>query len=249
MYHQGTVEGSAVRLASLLALAGIGLFGLAVPAGAAGLAGSASTSPAGSGQAYTCAVTVGTSATTASRVPMSLTAAEPATVGTPDMLMLSAPASALGSAFPASATPVSASALAGLGGTGSVPLTGLADTGNGMFRLTGPWMPQQAGMVRIFAPHRFAARLREQTAVVVSVACTAATATTTTTRVMVQAAATMADSASPSAPAAAGAPNTGGGGSLRAGSDLPLAAGGAAAVLTGLGITLCMLRRRRGVTG
>jgi hypothetical protein len=166
------------------------------------------------------------------------------------MLMLSAPASALGSAFPASATPVWASALAGLGGTGSVPLTGLADTGNGMFRLTGPWMPQKAGMVRIIAPHRFAARLREQAAVMVSVACTAATATTTTTQVMVQAAAAMADSASPSAPAAAaGAPNTGGGGSLHPGSDLPLAAGGAAAVLAGLGITLYTLRRRRGVTG
>jgi hypothetical protein len=45
VYHQGTVEGSAVRLASLLGLASIGLFGLAVPAGAAGLAGLASTSP------------------------------------------------------------------------------------------------------------------------------------------------------------------------------------------------------------
>ena len=36
MYHQGTVRGSAVRAASLLALAGAGLFGLAATAGAAG---------------------------------------------------------------------------------------------------------------------------------------------------------------------------------------------------------------------
>ena len=36
MYHQGTVQGSAVRAASLLALAGAGLFGLAATAGAAG---------------------------------------------------------------------------------------------------------------------------------------------------------------------------------------------------------------------
>ena len=71
-------------------------------------------------------------------------------------------------------------------------MTGLADTGNGMFRLTGPWMPAKAGMASIFAPHTFAARLREQTAVTVAVICTAATATTTTTQVMVQAAATTA---------------------------------------------------------
>jgi hypothetical protein len=102
-------------------------------------------------------------------------------------------------------------------------------------------------MARIFAPHRFAARLREQTAVTVAVACTAVTATTTTTQVMVQASATAAGTAAASPPAAApGAPDTGGGGSLHAGSDLPLAAGGAAAVLAGLGITLFTLRRRRG---
>ena len=203
------------------------------------------------GQAYTCTVTVGTSTTTASRVPMQLTATGPATVGRQDMVMLSAPASALGSAFPVSASPMSASGVADLGGTypGSVPMTGLADQGNGMFRLTGPWMPTQAGMTQIFAPHRFAARLREQTAVAVTVACTAVTPTTTTTQVMVQAAASTAGTATPSAPAAApGAPNTGGGGSLHPGSDLPLAAGGAAAVLAGLGITLYTLRRRRGLT-
>lgn len=41
MYHQGTVQGSAVRAASLLALAGAGLFGLAATAGAAGTTASA----------------------------------------------------------------------------------------------------------------------------------------------------------------------------------------------------------------
>jgi len=208
--------------------------------------GTAASTP---GQVYTCTVTVGTASTTASRVPMRLTATGPAAVGRPDMVMLSAPASTLGSAFPASASPMSVSGLAALGGTagGSVPLTGLADPGNGMFRLTGPWMPHTAGMVRIFAPHRFAARLREQTAVTVTVACTAVTATTTTTQVMVQAAATAAGTAAASPPAAApGAPDTGGGGSLHPGSDLPLAAGGTAAVLAGLGITLFTLRRRRG---
>ena len=103
-------------------------------------------------------------------------------------------------------------------------------------------------MARIFAPHSFAARLREQTAVTVAVACTAAT-TTTTTQVMVQAAASTAGTATASAPAAAaGAPNTGGGGSLHPGRDLPLAAAGAAAVLAGLAITLYTLRRRRGLT-
>jgi len=121
-----------------------------------------------------------------------------------------------------------------------------------MFRLTGPWMPAKAGMARIFAPRTFAARLREQTAVTVAVACTAATTTTTTTtttQVMVQAAASTAGTATASAPAtAAGAPNTGGGGSLHPGSDLPLAAAGAAVVLAGLAITLYTLRRRRGLS-
>jgi hypothetical protein len=66
---------------------------------------------------------------------------------------------------------------------------------------------------------------------------------------MVQAAASTASTATASAPAAAaGAPNTGAGGSLRPGSDLPLAAAGAAAVLAGLAITLFMLKRRRGLT-
>ena len=313
MYHQGTVRGSAVRAASLLALAGAGLFGPAATAGATGTtpatgaipvgyscnlaaygqtlaplnipaalsaessasAGSASpaqrapltcttssattvqvTAAAGTatgapGQTYTCTVTVGSSTTTASRVPMSLTATGPATVGMQDMVALSAPASTLGSAFPVTASPMSVSGVASLGGTyaGSVPMTGLADTGNGMFRLTGPWMPTKAGLASIFAPHTFAARLREQTAVTVAVTCTAATATTTTTQVMVQAAASTAGTATASAPAAApGAPNTGGGGSLHPGSDLPLAAAGAAAVLAGLAITLYRLRRRRGLT-
>src|SRR5208282_4062008 len=108
-------------------------------------AGTATGAP---GQTYTCTVTVGLSTTTASRVPMSLTATGPATVGMPDMVTLSAPASTLGSAFPVTASPMSVSGVAGLGGTdaGSVPMTGLADTGNGMFRLTGPWMPTKAGM-------------------------------------------------------------------------------------------------------
>ena len=203
------------------------------------------------GQAYTCTVTVGTSTTTVSRVPVSLTATGPATVGMQDMVTLSAPASTLGSGFPVSASPMSVSGVAGLGGAyaGNVPMTGLADTGNGMVRLTGPWMPVKAGMARIFAPRTFAARMREQTAVTVAVACTAATATTTTTQVMVQAAASTAGTATASAPStAAGAPNTGGGGSLHPGSDLPLAAAGGAVVLAGLAITLYTLRRRRGLT-
>jgi hypothetical protein len=181
---------------------------------------------------------------------MSLTATGPATVGMQDMVTLATPASTLGSTFPSSALPMSVSGVAGLGGTsaGHVPMTGLADAGNGMFRLTGPWMPTRVGMARIFAPRWFAARLREQTAVTVAVACTAATTTTTTTQVMVQAAASTAGTATASAPAAApGAPNTGGGGSLHPGSDLPLAAAGAAAALAGLAITLYVLRRRRGL--
>jgi len=211
-------------------------------------AGTATGAP---GQTYACKVTVGSSTTTASQVPMSLTATGPATVGMQDMVTLSAPASTLGSAFPVTASPMSVSGVASLGGTyaGSVPMTGLTDTGNGMFRLTGPWMPTKAGLASIFAPHTFAARLREQTAVTVAVTCTAATTTTTTTQVMVQAAASTAGTATASAPAAApGAPNTGGGGSLHPGSDLPLAAAGAGAVLAGLAITLYTLRRRRGLT-
>jgi len=70
-----------------------------------------------------------------------------------------------------------------------------------------------------------------------------------TTQVMVQAAANTAGTATASAPTAApGAPNTGGGGSLHPGSDLPLAAAGAAVVLAGLAITLYTLRRRRDLT-
>lgn len=260
------------NVVSPLALAGAGLLGLAVPASAASMPSvTYSCSLAGYAQglaplsipaaltAQSAAGTVTVTLTT-QPVPMRLTTAAPATAGTPDTLMLSAPASTLGSAFPVSATPMAASGLASLGGAGggmasgalTVPLTGLADTGNGMFRLTGPWTPRVPGMVRITAPRRFTARLREQTAVTVSVACTAATATTTTTRVMVQvaASASAAGMASEAAPAASpGAPNTGAGGSLRPGSDLPLAAGGTAAFLAGLAIVLYTLRRRSGTAG
>ncbi len=47
MYHQGTVRGSAVRAASLLALAGAGLSGLAATAGAAGITAGAAGTAAG----------------------------------------------------------------------------------------------------------------------------------------------------------------------------------------------------------
>ena len=98
------------------------------------------------GQAYTCTVTVGTSTTTASQVPMSLTATGPATVGMQDMVTLSAPASTLGSAFPSAPRQCPCRARRPCpGGTaaGNLPMTGLADTGNGIFRLTGPWMPAE----------------------------------------------------------------------------------------------------------
>jgi len=85
------------------------------------------------GQVYTCTVTVGTSAPAVSRVPMTLTATGPATVGRPDTVMLAAPAGALGSAFPVSAAPMFVSGAADLEGgdrtdAGTVPMTGLADT-------------------------------------------------------------------------------------------------------------------------
>lgn len=208
---------------------------------------------AGTGQPYTCTITVGSTSTTASRVPMRLTATRMGTVGSQDAVTLSAPVSELGSAFPASAAPMSVTGSAPLGGTyaGTIPMTGLADSGDGSFQLTGHWMPQSPGNVRIFAPHRFAASLREQTATMVTVACTATSATTTSTQVKVKvsrsSAAAVASASASTAPAAApGAPNTGGGGSLHSASELPLAAGGAAMVVAGLAITGYAVKRRRG---
>jgi hypothetical protein len=208
---------------------------------------------AGTSQPYSCAITVGTTSTTASRVPMQLTATRPGTVGSQDAVTLATPVGALGSAFPASAVPMSVTGSAALGGAargGSIPMTGLADSGNGDLQVTGHWMPGSAGMVRIFAPHRFAARLREQTATMVTVACTATSATTSSTQVMVKVsrtpAAAAASAGATAAPAAApGAPNTGGGGSLHSASELPLVAGGAAAVLAGLAVTGYAVMRRR----
>jgi hypothetical protein len=208
-----------------------------------------------SGQSYACTVTAGTSTTTVRQVRATLSATGSATVGVPDTVALSAPASALGAGFPDSATPMSESGTAGLGGAsqGSVPMTGLADAGNGKLTLTGRFTPETAGMVRISAPHSFAARLQQRTttATTVLVTCTKATATTTTTQVMVQAAASpaAADASARASAAAPGAPNTGGGGSLHPASDLLLAAGGAAAACAGLGIALYALRRRRGLSG
>jgi len=234
----------------------------ASPANPSGQVGSVVGSAVGAGgtaQSYTCTITVGGAATTASQVPMALAVAQPGTVGSQHTVTLSAPVSALGSTFPGAGTPMSVTGSAALGGTatGAVPMTSLADSGNGMFQLTGHWMPQSPGQARIFAPHQFAAKLRAQTATLVTVTCTATSATTTSTQVMVQvsggsAAATAAASAAglASAPAAApGAPDTGGGGSVRAADELPLAAGGGAAVLAGLGIAGYAIRRRRGAFG
>lgn len=247
----------------------------ASPSASPGYSGTApaypSTSPAGSGlpagsaagQSHSCAVTVGV-ATTNTQVPMRLTTVGSGIVGSQHAVTLSAPVSALGTTFPDAATPMSVTGSATLGGqdTGSIPMTGLADSGNGTFAMTGHWMPQTAGMARIYAPHQFAARLRETTSTAVTVACSATTATTTSTQVTVQvtasAAASSAVATSPavmvsasaasSAGAMPGAPNTGGGGSLHAPNELPLAASGAGAVLAGLAFTGYAVRRRRGVT-
>jgi len=212
------------------------------------------------GQSYSCAVTVG-EATSTTEVPMRLTTVGSGIVGSQNAVTLSAPVSAMGTSFPDVATPMSVTGSAALGGqdTGSVPMTGLSDSGDGMFAMTGHWMPQAAGMARVFAPHQFAAKLRQTTtSTTVTVACHATTATTTSTQVMVQVAAsssavasaavTASASATSSAGAMPGAPNTGGGGSLHAPNELPLAASGAGAVLAGLVVTGYALRRRRGVT-
>jgi hypothetical protein len=213
--------------------------------GTSGAASAGAVGAAGTGQPYTCTITVGTTSTTASRVPMRLTANRPGTVGSQDAVTLSTPVSELGSAFPASAVPMSVTGSAPLGGTyaGNVPMTGLADSGDGSFQLTGHWMPQSPGNVRIFAPHRFAASLREQTATMVTVACTATSATTTSTQVKVKVSGSAAAVASA---AASTAPNTGGGGSLHSANELPLAAGGAAMVVVGLAVAGYAVRRRRG---
>lgn len=216
-------------------------------------AATGTTGATGTGQGYTCTITVGTSSTT-TRVPMRMTVTKANAVGTQGAVTLSAPVSALGSAFPSAATPMSVAGAAMLGGMqeGSVPITGLSDAGTGTLRLTGHWMPEAPGAVRIFAPHRFAARLRAQTATMVTVSCAAMSATTTSTQVMVRASTTAAASASAAAGsppgAAPGAPDTGGGGSLHPANELPLAAGGAAAMVAGLATTGYALRRRRGLT-
>jgi hypothetical protein len=217
----------------------------------------------GAGQSYSCTVTVGATTSTA-QVPMRLTTVGSGIVGSQHAVTLSAPVSALGTSFPDAATPTSVTGSAALGGqdAGSIPMTGLSDSGNGTFAMTGHWMPRTAGMARVYAPHEFGASLSETTSTTVTVACHATTATTTSTQVMVQVAASASASstavASPAVTASAsaasstgampGAPNTGGGGSLHAPDELPLAAGGAGAVLAGLAFTGYAVRRRRGVT-
>ncbi|HEX6526449.1 MAG TPA: hypothetical protein VF070_41505 [Streptosporangiaceae bacterium] len=224
---------------------------------------------AASMQPYNCTITVGTSSTTANQVPWRLVATPPYSTGSRGAVTLSAPVSALGSAFPSQATPMSITGSAPVSGgnTGSIPLTGLTDAGTGSFRLTGHWVPRTAGLTRIFAPYKFAAHLKQQSATTVAVAttaavaCTAVSATTTSTQVMVNtspgaAAVSVSASAAPSAStamssapagAAPGAPNTGGGGSLHSANDLPLAAGGAAAIVAGITVTDYAIKRRRGL--
>ena len=56
MYHQGTTQGSAVRAASLLALAGAGLFGLTATAGAAGTTAGAADTTGAIPVGYSCSL-------------------------------------------------------------------------------------------------------------------------------------------------------------------------------------------------
>ena len=79
MYHQGTVQGSAVRAASLLALTGAGLFGLAATAGAAGTtAGAAGMTVGAAGMTVGAAgMTVGAAGMTVGAAGMTVGAAGP----------------------------------------------------------------------------------------------------------------------------------------------------------------------------
>lgn len=253
MYQQGTVRGSAVRAASLLALASAGLFSLTATASAAG-------PPVAIPADYSCSLAAYGQGLAPLNIPAALSADRTGltvtvTLVTQPVQLPTAAASALpqlgyldiaGTAAQAngmSGTAVKLSGQSGYLGTAAGSMTQLpAMTATGTASQTG----QDPAAVQVppaltLTPVGSASQARQA-----PLTCTTTSATTVQV-ITVQAAASAAGVAAASAPAAApGAPDTGGGGSLHPGNDLPLAAAGAAAVLAGLAITLYTLRRRRG---
>ena len=125
----------------------------------------------------------------------------------------------------------------------------MTDSGNGVFSMSGQLMLNAAGLDHILPPPRFTVTIHAAGVVSVVVTCVLVTTMTATmpSSVAVQVTKSAGTAIVPFVAGAtpSGAPNTGGGGSLHHAGDLTGLAVGGAVLLTGLGIMLAGLRRRR----
>jgi hypothetical protein len=213
------------------------------------------TPPPASGPVYTCAFPG------ASGIPpvkatfaMSLTATGPGTVGATDRVTLSVPppqpvAAQLGRASAKAqiqpAIELKASLPVTGAQTGSIPVSGSNSLDAFTLKATGKLALTAAGTAKILLPPAF-----QVIGVAPGITVTLISCTLDTTPGPVLLTLKVTGQAAHPAPATAGAtpigaPNTGGGGSIDAAFSLPVAAGGAAALLTGAGLTLSALRRRK----
>jgi hypothetical protein len=225
----------------------------------------ASTVPmATTGPMYACTVTVaGRTMHQMDQIPMTLSTSGPNTVGSTDMVTLSSPANGLGGSYPVGTSAVSFSGALPLTGaqSGSIPLTGaMANIGSNMFTVQASLPLMAAGALHILPPSRFTVIVHVQQTVAVVAVCVLQTTVTATmpasTMVMVanmaMPAATMpagtttgTGTTPPLGTAPMGSANTGGGGSLQHANILPELGAGIAVLLTGAGLTIIGVRRRR----
>jgi len=218
--------------------------------------------PATSGPVYACTVTVaGHTIRQTDRIPMTLNASGPDTVGSTDMVTLSSPANGLGGTYPTGTSAVSFSSALPLAGTqaGSIPLSGtIANIGGGVFTVRTPLPLQAAGLLHILPPARFTVIVHVRQAVSVVAVCVLQTTVTETmtASTMVTVTGTTATGTGTGTTtslgttptlgtAPMGSASTGGGGSLQHANIVPELAAGIAVLLAGAGLTMIGVRRRR----
>ncbi len=220
-----------------------GATALAVLSSLAGPGGIAAASA--SGPRYECTTTSGGHSTQQQiQIPFRLSSTGPNTVGSTDAVMLAWPAIGSGPR-PARAAVISFTAVLPVTGaqTGSVLLAGTASTASSINSRSAPLRLTAAGTDHIMPPTRFTLVVRAQQVTVLTMTCVLTTAAVTATMassiaVQVSAGTEVMTTVPP------GAPDTGGGGSLHHGVELPLLAMGGVALLAGAGFTVTGLRRR-----
>jgi hypothetical protein len=219
------------------------------------------TPPPPSGPVYSCAFPGASGAPPVKATfAMSLTATGPGTVGATDRVTLSVPpplvvaaqlrradAKALANAKAQIQPAIELKASLPVTGaqTGSIAVSGRNSLNAFTIKATGKLALTTAGTDKILQPPAF-----QLIAVLPGVTVTLISCTLETTPGPVLLTLKVTGPSAHPAPAAAsatpvGAPDTGGGGSLNAAFSLPAAAGGAAALLTGAGLTLSAIRRRK----